>query len=603
MREQKNRLATSGRIDRSRAIRFLFDGKPYEGHPGDTLAAALLANGVDILGRSFKYHRPRGIYAAGVEEPNALVALRSGARREPNTLATSVELYEGLEAVSQNRWPSIQFDVMALNSLLSPFFLAGFYYKTFIGPGPGTKVWMICEKLIRRAAGMGTATTDADPDEYEKVNAFCDVLVIGAGPAGLAAALAAARAGARVLVVEQQNEVGGTLQEAPVGAASDAWRHDVVSKLRAMRNVRILTRTTVFGAYDHGTYGLVERVWDHVIEPPTHQPRQRYWLVRAKHALLASGAIERPIVFGGNDLPGVMLASAARAYVNRFGVLPGRKAVVFTNNDSAHATAVDLARAGASVTLIDCRRTLPEDLKGRSETAGVRVILGCAVLQARGGKRIKSVIVGELKNDHRIAGVKEKLPCHLLCISGGWTPTIHLWSQRGRKPTYDEAQCAFLSREAVPGMTCLGACAGSSSLGETIGAAFSAGKSAAYSVLGDEAGESGTVPEAPPAPFADQWHRDIRPLWYVADASGKCKGKAFVDLQNDVTTKYIDLAFHEGYVSVEHLNRYTKQGMATDQGKTSNVNALALLAQNIRMQIAQVGSSTFRPHYTSISVG
>ncbi|MGA9868647.1 MAG: 2Fe-2S iron-sulfur cluster-binding protein, partial [Acetobacteraceae bacterium] len=351
------RLATGGLIDRSRTWRFRFDGRPLTGHPGDTLASALLANNVRLVGRSFKLHRPRGILSAGPEEPNALVELRDGARREPNTRATVAELYDGLRAASQNRFPSLHFDVRAANGLVAPILHAGFYYKTFMWPA---SFWeKVYEPLIRRAAGLGRAAEAADPDRYERIHAHCDVLVIGAGPAGLMAALTAGRAGARVILCDEDFRLGGRLLSER-GAIGDeegaAWAMRVATELESLPNVRLLSRTTVFGLYDSGTFGAVQRVGDHLAELPPHTPRQRVWRIVAKRSVLTSGSIERPLVFGDNDRPGVMLAGAVRAYLNRFAVAPGRHAVVFATHDDGHRTVRDLLAAGVAVeALVDPR--------------------------------------------------------------------------------------------------------------------------------------------------------------------------------------------------------------------------------------------------------
>ncbi|MGB4827337.1 MAG: 2Fe-2S iron-sulfur cluster-binding protein, partial [Paracoccaceae bacterium] len=361
MSMQPRRLKSGGRIDRSKPISFRFDGRSYTGFAGDTLAAALLANGVTLVGRSFKYHRPRGIYSAGVEEPNALVTMRTGARHEPNVPATKVELYEGLEAFSQNSWPSPKYDVMSFVNRFPKLFAAGFYYKTFVGPTRGS--WMFYEKFIRKAAGMGKPTTEADPDHYEKAYAFCDLLVVGSGPSGLAAAISAGRSGLRVILVEDDTVLGGSLLAAGKDAKLAQWLKSALAELETLPSVRVMTRTCAFGAYDNMTFALLERVSDHLVTPAPFQPRQRMWRVRAERAILATGMIERPIVFGNNDLPGVMLASAARTYVNRHAVAVGSNVVVFTNNDTAYTAAFDLNAAGAEVSIVDVRSRIPAALQ------------------------------------------------------------------------------------------------------------------------------------------------------------------------------------------------------------------------------------------------
>jgi sarcosine oxidase subunit alpha len=580
-----------------------FDGRDLAAHPGDTLASALLANGVRIVARSFKYHRPRGVFGAGVEEPNALVQLRTGARSEPNTLATTVEAYEGLEAKSQNNWPSVKCDFGAVNGWLSQLLPAGFYYKTFIGLGKGTGTWMFFEKFIRRAAGMGRAVRESDPDSYEKINEFCDVLVIGAGPTGLAAALAAGRTGARIVLAEQDCVLGGSLLRERGGGPNDAWLSAIVAELEAMANVRILRRTTVFGAYDSDVYGLVERVWDHVAVPPENQPRQRYWLVRSKAAVMATGAIERPIVFSGNDLPGVMLASAARLYVNRFGVLAGRCVTVLTNNDSAYATAHDMAAAGALVTLVDVRQAPSKSLLDQIAQRGVKLIAGHGILAARGGKILKEVEIGSVDAvTGRINGRTHRIACDVLAVSGGWVPTLHLWSQRGKKPDYQESLRAFVPNDvAIPSLLSAGACRSDCVLNDAIISGFAQGVKAA-GIAGRTAPVKG-VQTAVELLYADSWSHNIADVSIIAKADGRMAGNAFVDLQHDTTLPDIDLAYREGYVSVEHMKRYTTAGMAADQGKTSNINALVRMAHLKGAAVPDVGTTTFRPPFTPVSFG
>ena len=598
---QPNRLPAGGRIDRGRRLSLSFDGGELSAYQGDTLASAMLAGGGSVVARSFKYHRARGIYAAGVEEPNALVSLRTGARHEPNTVATTVEAYDGLAAFGQNAWPNVRFDFGAVNQLFAPFLAAGFYYKTFVGPdiGPihGTRFWMMCERLIRRAAGMGRAPAEADPDTYEKVNEHCDCLVIGSGPAGLAAALAAGRCGQRVILAEQDFALGGSLLQSLVGSEADRWLGDAVAELRTMANVRILLRTTVFGAYDSDVYGAVERVQDHVVEPRNHQPRQRFRQIRARRAVLATGAIERPMVFGGNDRPGVMLAGSVRSYLNRHAVLVARAIVVATNNDSAYVVASDLARAGATVTLADVRRDVPAELLQSVTSAGVEVRLGTAVIGVTGSRRVKGAVLAPVDNGGRATEGGSKVPCGVVAVSGGWSPALHLWSQRGAKPVFDSAIAAFVpDATKLPTLVPAGAGKGGGSTAEAIVDGWSAGMEPS------DAGVS--TGELPPATWpGDDWGRDVSSLWSFTASNGKAPGKAFVDLQHDVTGADIDLAHREGFVSVEHLKRYTTTGMAADQGKLSNLPALARMAVLRGLEIPQVGTTTFRPPYTPISFG
>lgn len=579
-----------------------FDGRRVEGFAGDMLASALLASGETIVARSFKYHRPRGVYSAGVEEPNALVHLRDDGRQEPNARATMVEAFDGLIATGQNAWPNVRWDLQGANRFLAPFIGAGFYYKTFIGPIRGTGFWMFCERFIRRAAGMGRAVTLDDPDRYEQANLHCDVLVIGGGPAGLSAALAAGRAGADVLLVEQDAELGGSLLSEPVGSATDAWLNTIAPDIDAQHNVRVMRRSTVFGAYDHGTYGLVERLWDHDVRPPEDQPRQRFATVRAKQAVLASGAIEQPLVFGGNDKPGVMLAGAVRTYLNRYSVLPGSRIVVATNNDSAYAPALDLANAGADVVLADARTGLPESLLENTRNGGVEVRLGHSVVQAKGRGRVQSAQIAAVDGAGLMAGPATSVPCDVIAVSGGWQPALHLWSQRQQKPVFDsEKHCFVPIADAAPPMICAGGVMAASGLEEAVGQGFSAGVHAA-----DQTGatrDAGSILTAPSVSVGDDWTREIAPVRFIVDANGKPKGKAFVDLQHDVTTADLDLAYREGYEAAEHAKRYTTAGMATDQGKTSGVNTLAQLAALRDVAIGEIGTTTFRPPYTPVNIG
>ena len=594
------RLPDGGRIDRERPVSFSFDGERYGGYAGDTLASALLANGVRLVGRSFKYHRPRGVVTDGVEEPNALVQLGVGATGEPNARATQVEIHDGLTAASQNCWPNVRFDAGAVNGLLSALFPAGFYYKTFMWPG---KWWMKYEYFIRQAAGLGRAPTGPDPEIYDKSYAHCDVLVVGAGPSGLAAAHAAGRTGARVLVVDERSEPGGHLpgtRQQISDAPADEWVDAIVSDLAEMEEVRILSRATALGYYDHNYLTVLERRTDHLpYRERGGRVRQRLWKVRARQVVLATGAHERPLVFRNNDRPGVMLASAAQSYVNRYAVRLGSSAVVFTNNDSAYDPALDLADAGLRVTLVDVRTELSDVRRAQLRRRGIELLAGQAVTDVRGSKAVTGVSVATLTAaGTAYAGGGRKIPCDLVCMSGGWNPAIHLFSQSGGRLAFDETRGTFVPGEARQAQFSAGGCNGTEALAFALSEGREAGKSAA-AVCGFRM-RGGT-----PLPKVDVVEEmPIGLLWTVPPRHPDRRlDKHFVDFQNDVTAADVALAAREGYRSVEHLKRYTTTGMGTDQGKTSNVNALAILSETLGTDIAATGTTTFRPPYTPATFG
>lgn len=579
------RLADGGLIDRTRVLELRFDGRRYSGFAGDTVASALLASGVDVVARSFKYHRPRGIFSIGSEEPNALLQVGSDDEARPNTRATMLPLRPGLVTRSQNAWPNAAFDLLAVNGLFGSLLGAGFYYKTFMWPQGR---WMFWERWIRKMAGLGIAPSAFDEARYEHRHAHCDVLVVGAGPAGLRAARAAAESGADVWLVDESLRAGGWLnrEKAFVGdEIGAAWAAREAQALRDRENVTLKLGTTAFGYYDHDFVALAE----HAANDPGRD--RTLWKLRARQVVIATGAIERPQVFAHNDLPGIMLAGAARGYVHEFGVLPGSRVVVATNNDSGWRTALDLHDAGAEVAaVVDSRGEADEAVAGPARERGIPVLMGHAVVAAAGRRRVRGAIVSELA----AAAGSRLLDCDLLAISGGWSPAVHLHSHSGGTLRYDEALAAMVPADAAQSTLTAGAAHGSFELQRCLADGERAGAEAATragfgvangaALVGRLAGDGGAV-----APLRERFPRGKR--------------KAFVDLQNDVTVADVEQACREGYRSVEHLKRYTTLGMGTDQGKTSNLNGLAILAGRRGESIPAVGITTFRPPYTPVSLG
>ncbi len=589
------RTPSGGRIDRDKPCRFTFDGVTYQGFAGDTLASALLANGVHLVARSFKYHRPRGILAAGSEEPNALVTVtRDAARVTPNLRATQVELYDGLIAESQNRWPSLTRDFGRINDKLSAFVPAGFYYKTFMWP---RKAWKaLYEPVIRRAAGLGRAPLQADPDRYAQRYAHCDVLIVGAGPAGLAAALAAADSGARIMLCDETSEFGGSLL-AETGVSIDglpaaAWARHAIATLASNPRVTLLPRTTAFGYFPHNFVGLQERLIDHLAMLPKHQPRERLWQVRARAVVLAAGAIERPLVFPGNDRPGILLAGAALTYLNRYGVCVGTRAVLVTSGDAAYQAALDLHAAGVTIAAIaDLRSDAAGSLPEAARRLGIEVLTASTVLGTTGDLRVSGLELGRVQ-DGRVQST-HSIACDVVMMSGGYTPSVHLFSQSRGKLEWSERLQAFVPGAPAECERSAGACRGVYGLAEVLADGAAAGAASA-----PEPNHSPRRFEvSAPTRTGQPW------LGVLPQADPPSTDKAFVDWQHDVTIRDLGLATREGFQSIEHVKRYTTTGMATDQGKTSNLNALAIVAKSLDVPIPRVGLTTFRMPYTPVTFG
>ena len=593
---QNFRLDNGGLINRDKKISFKFNGKNYSGYEGDTLASALIANGVHLVGRSFKYHRPRGFFGAGVDEPYAMVQLTRSNESIPNVRATEQELFEGLEAKSVNCWPNVNFDIGAINNFLNKFFPAGFYYKTFMWP---KSFWYkVYEPFIRKTAGFGVVSPNHDQERYEHKYEYCDLLVTGSGPSGLASAYAAAKNGARVILAEDKARFGGSLLTSEVSIGNQTgkeWAEKIISELKSMPNVIVKNRSQVFGYYDHNMLVMSERISDHLPKTNKYTPKQRLWYIRAKEVLISSGSIERPLVFGNNDTPGVMLSSAAKEYLKVYGVLVGKKPIVFTNNDSGYETAIEFKKNGISPIVLDTRKNPKSEIINEAKNLNIDIKFSYVVVAAKGYKKVKSADIAKISDDKKELSKIEKISCDCICVSGFWTPTVHLASQSGNKTKFNEEIDAFIPSHSKQNETTLGSANGIFTLEETLKTSFEKGNEISKKITNNDNKIS-----APTVVEKKSTNHDK--FWCVPIPEGK-NYKRFLDFQNDVAVSDVQLALREGYRSIEHVKRYTTLGMATDQGKTSNLNGLQLVSDVENKVVPQVGHTTFRPPYTPVSIG
>ena len=593
---QKYRLDKAGYINKDKKISFKFNGKKYFGYEGDTLASALLANGIHLVGRSFKYHRPRGFIGAGVEEPNAQVQLYSGSKTEPNAIATTVELVEGLEAKSQNCWPSVSFDFGAINNILSKFFPAGFYYKTFMWP---KSFWYkVYEPIIRKAAGLGVAPLKPDPDRYDHKYEYCDILVAGSGPSGLASALSAAKNGAKVILAEDKALFGGSLltDEVTIGNKKGKdWADETIAELKTMPNVIVKNRSQVFGYYDHNMMVMIERTKDHIENTKKFLPRQRLWYIRAKEVIVSTGSIERPLVFGNNDRPGIMLASAAKEYMKVYGVLVGRKPIVFTNNDSGYDTAIEFKKNGIDPLIVDTRKNSESLIVQEAKNLNINIKFSYGVVNAIGYKKVNSAEIGQLNKEKSGYENLENVICDCICVSGNWTPTVHLSSQSGNKLKFDQKINAFIPNQSKQNESTVGSANGSFTLKNSLEEGFRKGYELSKKITGKNLQIS--------IPATNERTYGIHDKFWCMPLPKNKNYKRCVDFQNDVYVSDIELAIREGFRSIEHVKRYTTLGMATDQGRTSNLNGLQLVSNIEDKIVPEVGHTTFRPPYTPVTIG
>ena len=593
---QNFRLEKEGLINRSKKISFKFNGKSYFGYEGDTLASALIANGVHLVGRSFKYHRPRGFFGAGVDDPYALVQLIRNNESIPNVKATEQELFEGLEAKSVNCWPNVNFDIGGINNFLRIFLPAGFYYKTFMWP---KSFWYkIYEPFIRKAAGFGVVSHEPDKERYEHKYEYCDLLITGSGPSGLASAYSAAKNGAKVILAEDKPRFGGSLLTSDVNIGNESgkeWADKIITELKSMPNVVVKNRAQVFGYYDHNMLVMSERLTEHLPKSDKFTPKQKLWYIRAKEVVISSGSIERPLVFGNNDTPGVLLSSAAKEYMKVYGVLVGKKPIIFTNNDSAYETAIEFKKNGVDPIVLDSRKELSSDLINEAKSLGINIKFEYVVVNANGYRKVKSADIAKISDDKTTLGKIENIACDCICVSGFWTPTIHLASQSGGKTKFNEEIDAFIPSKSKQNETTVGSANGIFNLQDSLKTSFETGYNLSKKITKED--NKLSVPTV-----VEKKNSKHDKFWCVPLPKGK-KYKRFLDFQNDVAVSDIELAIKEGYRSIEHVKRYTTLGMATDQGKTSNLNGLQLVSNIENKLVPEVGHTTFRPPYTPVSIG
>ena len=593
---QSFRLENIGLINRNKKLSFKFNGKTYFGYEGDTLASALIANGVHLVGRSFKYHRPRGFFGAGVDEPYAMVQMIRDNESVPNVRATEQELFEGLEAKSVNCWPNVNFDIGGINNFLRIFLPAGFYYKTFMWP---KSFWYkIYEPFIRKAAGFGVVSHEPDKERYEHKYEYCDLLITGSGPSGLASAYSAAKNGAKVILAEDKPRFGGSLLTSDVNIGNESgkeWADKIITELKSMPNVVVKNRAQVFGYYDHNMLVMSERLTEHLPKSDKFTPKQKLWYIRAKEVVISSGSIERPLVFGNNDTPGVLLSSAAKEYMKVYGVLVGKKPIIFTNNDSAYETAIEFKKNGVDPIVLDSRKELSSDLINEAKSLGINIKFEYVVVNANGYRKVKSADIAKISDDKTTLGKIENIVCDCICVSGFWTPTIHLASQSGGKTKFNEEIDAFIPSKSKQNETTVGSANGIFNLQDSLNTSFEAGYNLSKKITNED--NKLSVPTV-----VEKKNSKHDKFWCVPLPKGK-KYKRFLDFQNDVAVSDIEIAIREGYRSIEHVKRYTTLGMATDQGKTSNLNGLQLVSNIENKLVPEVGHTTFRPPYTPVSIG